>query len=55
MLFHNRQSKFLVKPHVSLNKLNLEHRAEMKFLGTHIKMELPYTWCGRKLIRLIFF
>jgi len=36
MSFHNRQSKFLIKPQVSFNKLNLEYTAETKFLGIHI-------------------
>jgi hypothetical protein len=36
MSFHNRQSKFPIKPQVSFNKLNLGYTAEMKFLGVHI-------------------
>jgi hypothetical protein len=36
MSFHNRQSKFPIKPQVSFNKLNLEYTAETKFLGVHI-------------------
>jgi hypothetical protein len=36
MSFHNRQSKFPIKPQVSFNKLNMEHTAETKFLGIHI-------------------
>jgi len=34
--FHNRQSKLLVTPQVSFNKLNLEYITEMKFLGIYI-------------------
>jgi hypothetical protein len=40
--FHNRQSKFPIKPQVSFNKLNLEYKAEMKFLGTHITKILKW-------------
>ena len=36
MSFHNRQSKFLIKPQVSFNKLNLVYTAETKFFGIHI-------------------
>jgi len=36
MPFHNRQSKFPVKPQVSFNKLNLEYIDESKFLGIYI-------------------
>jgi hypothetical protein len=36
MSFHNIQSKILIKPEVSFNKLNLEYTAEMKFLCIHI-------------------
>jgi hypothetical protein len=45
--FHNRQSKLLVKPQVSFNKLNMEYIAETKFLGylrnRDIKGEFPCT------------
>jgi len=34
--FHNRQSKFPIKPQVRFNKLNLEYTGETKFLGIHI-------------------
>ena len=40
--FHNRQSKFPIKPQVSFNKLNLEYTAEMKFLGIHITETLKW-------------
>jgi len=42
MSFHNRQSKFPVKPQVSFNKLNLEYTAEMKFLGIYITETLKW-------------
>ena len=42
MSFHNRQSKFPVKPQVSYNKLNLVYAAEMKFLGIHIMETLKW-------------
>jgi hypothetical protein len=42
MSFHNRQSKFLIKPQVSFNKLNLEYTAETKFLGIHITETLKW-------------
>ena len=42
MSFHNRQSKFAIKPQVSFNKLNLEYTAEMKFLGIHITETLKW-------------
>ena len=42
MSFHNRQSKFLIKPQVSYNKLNLVYAAEMKFLGIHIMETLKW-------------
>jgi hypothetical protein len=42
MSFHNRQSKFPIKPQVNFNKLNLEHTAEMKFLGIHIMETLKW-------------
>jgi hypothetical protein len=42
MSFHNRQSKFPIKPQVSYNKLNLEYTAEMKFLGIHIMGTLKW-------------
>jgi hypothetical protein len=42
MSFHNRQSKFPIKPQVSCNKLNLEYTAETKFLGTHITETLNW-------------
>jgi hypothetical protein len=34
--FYNRQSKFPIKPQVNFNKLNLEYKDEIKFLGIHI-------------------
>jgi len=40
--FHNRQSKLKIKPQVTFTKLNLEHRAEMKFLGIHITGTLKW-------------
>ena len=42
MSFHNRQSKFLVKPQVCLNKLNLKYTAEMKFLSIYIMETLNW-------------
>jgi hypothetical protein len=42
MSFHNRQSKFLVKPQVSFNKLNLEYTAETKFLGIYVMETLKW-------------
>jgi hypothetical protein len=33
MSFHSRQSKLLIKPQVSFNKLNLEYLTEWKFLS----------------------
>jgi len=51
MSFHNRQSKFPIKPQVNalpkvpqvnFNKLNLEYTAEMKFLGIHITETLKW-------------
>jgi hypothetical protein len=46
MLFHSRQTNFLVKSQVTFNKMNLDYTAETKFRGIHIteiKMELPCT------------
>ena len=40
--FHNRQSKLLVKPQVSFNKLNLEYITETKFLGIYITETLKW-------------
>jgi len=40
--FHNRQSKFPIKPQVSFNNLNLEYTAETKFLGIHIMETLNW-------------
>jgi hypothetical protein len=42
MSFHNRQSKFPIKPQVIFNKLNLEYTVEIKFLGTHIMETLKW-------------
>ena len=42
MSFHNRQSKFPVKPQVSFNNLNLEYTAETKFLGIYITETLKW-------------
>jgi hypothetical protein len=42
MSFHNRQSKFPIKPQVICNKLNLEYRAEIKFLGINIMGTLKW-------------
>jgi hypothetical protein len=42
MSFHNRQSKFLIKPQVSFNKLNLEYVPETKFLGINITETLKW-------------
>jgi hypothetical protein len=42
MSFHNRQSKFPIKPQVSFNKLNLEYTDETKFLGIHITETLKW-------------
>jgi len=42
MSFHNRQSKFPIKPQVSFNKLNLEYTAETKFLGIHVMETLNW-------------
>ena len=42
MLFHNRQTNFLVKPQVTFNKMNLDYTAEMKFLGIHIMETLKW-------------
>ena len=42
MSFHNRQSKFLVKPQVSCNKLKLEYTAESKFLSIYITETLKW-------------
>ena len=42
MLFHNRQTNFLVKPQVTFNKMNLDYTAEMKFLGIHITQTLKW-------------
>ena len=36
MSFHSRQTKFLVKPQVTFNKINLDYTAETKFLGIHV-------------------
>jgi len=44
MSFHNRQSKFAIKPQVSFNKLNLEYTAETKFLGIHITETLKWNY-----------
>ena len=54
VLFHNRQSKFPVKPEVSFNKLNLAYTAEKKFLGIYVyngdlKMELPCTVVSKQI------
>jgi len=40
--FHNRQSKFPVKPQVSFNKLSLECTAETTFLGIHVTETLKW-------------
>jgi hypothetical protein len=40
--FHSRQSKFLINPQVSFNKLKLEYTAEMKFLGIRITETLKW-------------
>jgi len=40
--FHNRQSKLLVTPQVSFNKLNLEYVTEIKFLGIYIIEKLKW-------------
>jgi hypothetical protein len=42
MSFHNRQSKFPIKPQVSFNKLNLEYTAEMKFINIYIMETLTF-------------
>ena len=42
MSFHDRQSKFLIKPQVSFNKLNPEYTAKTKFLGIHITETLKW-------------
>jgi len=42
MSFHNRQSKLLVKPQVSFNKLNLEYITERKFLNIYIMETLKW-------------
>ena len=42
MSFHNRQVKFLIKPQVTLNKINLKYRTEVKFLGIYITETLKW-------------
>jgi len=36
MLFHNRQTHFLVKPLVTFHKMTVDYTAEIKFLGIQI-------------------
>jgi len=36
MLFHNRQTHFLVKPLVTFNKMTVDYTAEIKFLCIQI-------------------
>jgi hypothetical protein len=36
MLFHNRQTHFLVKPLVTFNKMAVDYTAKTKFLGIQI-------------------
>ena len=36
ILFHNRQTHVLVKPLVTFSNMNLDYRAEIKFLGIQI-------------------
>ena len=40
--FHNRQSKFPIKPQVIFNKSNLDYTAETKFLCIHITETLKW-------------
>ena len=42
MSFHNRQSKFLLKPQISSNKVNLKYTAETKFLSIHFTETLNW-------------
>jgi hypothetical protein len=42
MSFHNKQSKILVKPKITLNKINLVYTAETKFLGIYITETLRW-------------
>jgi len=42
MSIHNSQTNFLVKPQVTLNKINLDYTAETKFLGIHITATLKW-------------
>ena len=42
MSFHNRQPKFLVKPQVTFNKINLDCTAETKFLGIDVTETLKW-------------
>jgi hypothetical protein len=42
MLFHNRQSHFLVKPSVTFNNTAVDYTAEMKFLGIRITETLKW-------------
>ena len=42
MSFHNRQVKFLIKPQVTLNKINLEYTTEVTFLGIYITETLKW-------------
>jgi hypothetical protein len=42
MLFHNRQTHFLVKPLVTFNKMTVDYTAEIKFLGIQITDTLKW-------------
>jgi hypothetical protein len=42
MSFHNRHMKFLVKPQVTFNKINLDYTAEMKLVGIHVTETLKW-------------
>jgi hypothetical protein len=42
MSYYNRQIKFLAKPQVTFNKMNLVYTAEMKFLGIYITETLKW-------------
>jgi hypothetical protein len=42
MWFHNRQTQFLEKPLVTINKMNVDYTAEMKFLGIQITDTLKW-------------
>ena len=42
MLFHNRQTHFLVKPLITFNKMTVDYTAEIKFLGIQITDTLKW-------------